>query len=180
MIVLTGASASGKTEVAKLLIIKYGIEKVVTHTTRAMRAGEVQNVDYHFVTKEKFRQLIEADYFVEWTNYNDNYYGTSKSEIKDDKAVIVDPNGVHAFQKLRDRRIIIFRLTASETTRFNRMLIRGDALENIKKRLQHDRDCFSEDKYQGVDYSIDTDFITIEDVADQVYDLYRRAVDQRA
>ena len=54
MIVLTGASASGKTEVAKLLFIKYDIKKVITHTTRPIRLGEKRGVDYHFVDVEKF------------------------------------------------------------------------------------------------------------------------------
>ncbi len=48
MIILVGASASGKTEVAKLLARKYGIRKVVTHSTRPLRSGEVNAVDYLF------------------------------------------------------------------------------------------------------------------------------------
>lgn len=178
MIVLTGPSASGKTEVAKLLIYKYKVQKVVTHTTRAMRPGEIADIDYHFVTKQKFLDLVKKNYFVEWTLYNNNYYGTSKEEIDEDKAVIVDPNGVSAFQALGDKNVIIFRLTATETTRFNRMMIRGDSLDNIKRRLHHDKECFSEDKYRGVDYTIDTEHVTIEAVADEVYALYRQAVDK--
>ena len=55
MIVLTGASASGKTEVVKLLKIKYGIDKVVTHTTREIRSLEIPDEDYHFITKKEFQ-----------------------------------------------------------------------------------------------------------------------------
>ena len=54
MIVLVGASASGKTEIAKLIIKNHGFEKMVTTTTRPMRVGEVKDVDYHFLTKEEF------------------------------------------------------------------------------------------------------------------------------
>ena len=51
MIVLAGASASGKTEVAKLLAKKYGIVKIITTTTREKRVGEVDKRDYFFVSK---------------------------------------------------------------------------------------------------------------------------------
>ena len=65
MIVLIGASASGKTEAAKMLMAKYGIQKAITTTTRPMRVHEVDGRDYFFVSKEKFDQLIKEDKFVE-------------------------------------------------------------------------------------------------------------------
>ena len=57
MIILVGASASGKTEVAKELKKKYDIQKVVTHTTRTRRAQEIEDVDYHFVDTALFLKL---------------------------------------------------------------------------------------------------------------------------
>ena len=56
MIVLSGPSASGKTEVAKRLMNQYGVKRVITTTTRPMRTGEVDGVDYLFVSKEKFKE----------------------------------------------------------------------------------------------------------------------------
>ena len=64
MIVLSGASASGKTEVAKMLSSKYGIVKVITTTTRDLRVGEVNGRDYFFVSKERFKEMIKEDCFV--------------------------------------------------------------------------------------------------------------------
>lgn len=142
MIVLVGPSASGKTEAAKLLYSIYGIKKVITHTTRPMRIGEKDDVDYHFVSKEEFLKLKEKNYFIETTLYNGNYYGTSKSEVSDNKVLIVDPNGVKSILSLNDPRIIIFRLNADSTTRFNRMIIRGDSIENIEQRISKDKDVF--------------------------------------
>ena len=89
MIVLSGASASGKTEVAKMLASKYGITKVITTTTRPMRVGEVDGRDYFFVTKEQFEQMIRNDEFVEFTIYNGNYYGSTKAQIGENKVVTV-------------------------------------------------------------------------------------------
>lgn len=174
MIVLTGPSASGKTEVAKLLFSQYGIKKVVTHTTRAKRITEVEDVDYHFVTKEEFLKLKAADEFVETTDYSNNFYGTSKSEIADDKAVIVDPNGVKAFMSLHDPRIIVFRLEASSTTRFNRMIMRGDELPTIQDRLTRDVLVFADSNFVNIKYTIDTENMTILDVAQLVYDTYMK------
>jgi guanylate kinase len=174
MIILVGASASGKTEVAKLLFRKFGIKKVITHTTRAMREGERMDVDYHFVTPEEFETLRQRDAFVETTLYNGNHYGTSRKEIGDDKALIVDPNGLKAFSTLNDPHIVSFFMQASETTRLNRMLYRGDRLEDAKKRIENDRTDFEHSRVGVTDYIIDTESINIEQVADLVYQKYLR------
>ena len=76
MIILVGASATGKSVVAKQLYEKYNIKKVVTYTTRAMRDGEVNDVDYHFISKDDFINKMNNNYFIETAQYHDNYYGT--------------------------------------------------------------------------------------------------------
>ena len=91
MIVLAGASASGKTEVAKMLAAKYGIVKAITTTTRDMRVGEINGRDYFFVNKDQFKKMIEDGRFVEFTVYNDNLYGSTKDQIAMNKCVVVDP-----------------------------------------------------------------------------------------
>ena len=169
MIVLVGPSASGKTEAAKLLYSIYGIKKVITHTTRPMRIGEKDDVDYHFVSKEEFLKLKEKNYFIETTLYNGNYYGTSKSEVSDNKVLIVDPNGVKSILSLNDPRIIIFRLNADSTTRFNRMIIRGDSIENIEQRISKDKDVFSEDALSFKSINIDTEKMTLLEIAKFIY-----------
>ena len=81
MLILVGPSASGKTEVAQILISNYGMRRMVTYTTRAMRYGEENHVSYHFVSKEEFLKMKENNEFVETTVYNENYYGTKKSDV---------------------------------------------------------------------------------------------------
>ena len=54
----------------------------VSHTTRKPRPNEVDGVDYHFVSKERFQKLIEEKAFYEHAKIFDNYYGTSKLSIK--------------------------------------------------------------------------------------------------
>ena len=104
MILLVGASASGKTEIAKYLAKSHGIKKAITHTTRKMREGERQDVDYHFVDEATFQRMLKEDKFVEHTCYNGNHYGCSKDEIADDKCVILDPEGLKSFLALNNQR----------------------------------------------------------------------------
>ena len=178
MIVLVGASASGKTEVTKVLAKKYDFKKFITHTTRPIRQGEINDVDYHFVTKQKFEELIKQDYFIEYTIYNGNYYSTSKKEIDDNKVVAIDINGLNSFKQLNNKNIVFFKLVAGEKTRFNRMLNRGDTLENTNSRIINDRSKFADDIFPDVDFEINTENLDIEGVADLIYKLYQEKINQ--
>jgi guanylate kinase len=171
MLILIGASASGKTEIAKLLIKEYGFEKLVTTTTRPIREGEVDGVDYNFVTAEEFYSLKEEDAFFEWVIYNENCYGTPK-ESKDNNVLIVDPIGANNIFKNSDGHMFIL-LETDEDIRRERMLSRGDAVEDIEKRLEHDRSHFDREKLINFDYDIDTSNDTIEHLAGIINDLYK-------
>ena len=88
MIILVGPSASGKTEIAKILTTKYGFKKFVTSTTRAPRVNEINGLDYNFLTEDTFIKMRNNNEFIESTFYNNNYYGTEKKLI-DDKTVLI-------------------------------------------------------------------------------------------
>ena len=173
MIVLAGASASGKTEVAKMLFSKYGIVKVITTTTRDLRVGEVNGKDYFFVSKEKFQQMINEDRFVEFTTYNEHLYGSTKDQIANNKCIVVDPAGLRAYTNLHHPDIITFFLDSEESTREKRMRQRGDKDEKIKCRLAHDREAFKPENIPPVDYHIDSETKNVEEVADEVYRIYQ-------
>lgn len=172
MIVLSGASASGKTEAAKMLMIKYGITKAITTTTRPMRKNEVNGKDYFFVTKEEFEQMIKDERFVEHTLYNGNYYGSTKDQIADGRSVVIDLKGLKSYSALNNDRIVTFYLKTSEEIRFKRMLERGDGEECAHKRIENDRKIFADTEIPKVDFRIDSENKTIEQVADEVYRLY--------
>ncbi|MBP3713217.1 MAG: guanylate kinase [Bacilli bacterium] len=173
MILLTGASASGKTETAKELKILFGIKKVVTHTTRKMREGEVNNVDYHFVSEEEFKKLQAQDYFVETTLYSGHHYGTSKKEIADDKVVVVETNGARVFLNLNDPHIVCFRLIAPIEMRAERMRLRGDSQESIKERLANDVTRFADEEFKDPRIiNIDTSNLSVQEVASKIYKIY--------
>ena len=173
MIVLAGASASGKTEIAKLLAKKYGITKIVTTTTRAKRKGEVDGIDYFFVTPQKFERMIREDKFVEYTFYNGQLYGSTKDQIAKDNCVVIDPAGLRSYVALRDPSIVTFYLEADEETRRKRMFMRGDEPEKIESRINHDREAFKKENIVKVDYVIKNSSDDIlEEVCDQIYEIY--------
>jgi guanylate kinase len=179
MILLIGASASGKTEIAKLLREKFGIVKAITHTSRQPRIGERNGVDYFFVDDPTFLKLLAEGAFVEHTFYNGHYYGCSKKEVADNKCVVVDPNGLRSFLALKDQSVVTFLLEASEKTRRERMAHRGDKPEDIEKRIQNDRADFSKAHLAPTDYHIKTDGRNLEELAQDIYGKYLSTLKSR-
>jgi len=179
MILLTGASASGKTEVARMLRSRYGIVKAITHTTRSPRVGEKNGVDYFFVSEKDFLAGFERGEFVEKTLYNGHYYGCSKKEVAENKCIVVDPHGLRSFLALKDPSVVTFYLEASEATREKRMIHRGDKKEDIEKRLLNDRVDFAPSAIAPTDFHIVTDDKTLEQIAQDVYSKYQSTLKAR-
>lgn len=179
MILLFGASASGKTEIAKALERNYGIKKAITTTTRTARAGEKDGISYFFIDEDTFLKRLRNGLFVEHTIYNGHYYGTGKDQIAKEKCIVVDPKGVESFQKLFDPSIVSFYLEAKEGTRRERMESRGDKKEEIEKRLDNDRVAFAIDALPKTDFSLSTDERSIEDLTKEIHSLYLGSLKQR-
>ena len=174
MIVLAGASASGKTEVAKCLARKYGITKIITTTTRDKRIGEIDGRDYFFISKEQFEEKIHSGDFVEYTLYNGNMYGSTKDQIADDRCVVIDPAGLRSYIALNNPGVVTFYLECDEKTRKARMISRGDEPAKIESRIAHDRVAFKKKNIAKVDYIVDSSGgDRVEEIADEVYKLYK-------
>lgn len=176
MIVLVGASASGKTVTAIDLQKRYGLVKAITTTTREKRVGETDGVEYFFVSKEEFEKRLAENKFVEHSLYNGNFYGCGIDQISDNKIVVLDPNGLHSFLKLKNKNIVSFLLIADEKTRKMRMISRGDKEENVKQRIQNDVEDFSLEKIGKVDFVINTEDQSIEQISDLIYKLYKEKI----
>ena len=128
MLVLIGASASGKTEIAKILIKNYNFKKMVTYTTREIRDGEVNGVDYHFVSLQEFLKKKEKKEFLETAIYNDTYYGSPIKGAGINKVIIVDPKGANSIYKKNIPDTVLIYLETDKLIRRVRMLNRGDRL----------------------------------------------------
>lgn len=82
LLVLSSPSGGGKTSIAKnLLQARDDLGYSVSATTRPIRAGEREGVDYHFISREEFLQRREAGEFLESAGYGGHLYGTLRSEI---------------------------------------------------------------------------------------------------
>src|SRR5437763_1136876 len=79
VIIVAGPSGVGKSSLVDKVTTEVPILfDTVTYTTRAMRKGEKEGVPYHFVNDEKFKELIEKNFFVEWAHVHNKMYGTSR------------------------------------------------------------------------------------------------------
>src|SRR3979411_331796 len=87
LIVVSGPSGVGKDTLIKLLLkLDPNLRYSVSCTTRTPRPGEVDGVDYTFLTRERFRQLIDEDAFLEHATYNNNLYGTLMERVEQARA----------------------------------------------------------------------------------------------
>jgi len=172
MIVLSGASASGKTEVAKELMGTYGVARVITTTTRKRRIGERNGRDYFFVKYKEFLQMINDEKFVEYTQYNDNFYGSTKDQVRDNKCVVIDPAGLKSYSAIKDKNVITFFLDCNEKIRYERMLQRGDSVEDAAKRILNDKTAFKQSNLCEVDMTINTEVLSVKEIASRIYNFY--------
>ena len=172
MLVLVGPSASGKSAIVKELMANYGLEKFITCTTRTMRVGEVDGVDYYFLTEEDFSKRFANDEFIETVYYNGNYYGTLKKEANDNKVVILEPQGLNNFISVLDNVFAVY-LQTDEAILKERMINRGDSMLEVMKRLENDRILFSEDQLAKIDYTINTTHLSISEIALKIYNKYK-------
>lgn len=115
LIVLSGSSGAGKDAVlARLKESNYPLKYITTLTTRPRRAKERDNVDYHFVSTEKFQEMMTNNKLLEWANVYGNWYGVPKEAVKQaldqghDTIVKVDIQGAATIKKILPQAILIF------------------------------------------------------------------------
>jgi guanylate kinase len=119
-LVLSAPSGGGKTTVTKLLMQRRGdLGYSVSCTTRAPRAGEVDGVDYHFLTEGQFIEHRERGEFAEWALVHGKFYGTLKSAVRavlaSGKHVImdIDVQGAAQFAGAWPGAVLVFMLPPS-------------------------------------------------------------------
>ncbi|MDF0115563.1 guanylate kinase [Staphylococcus pseudintermedius] len=145
LIVLSGPSGVGKGTVRKRIFddphtsYKYSISM----TTRQMREGEQDGVDYFFKTREEFEKLIEADEFIEYAEYVGNYYGTPVQYVKDtmnaghDVFLEIEVEGAKQVRKKFPDALFIFLAPPSLDHLTERLIGRGtESKEKIESRVK--------------------------------------------
>lgn len=172
MLVLVGASASGKTQLAKMLMKHHQFKKLVTTTTRPMREGERDGIDYHFLTLDAFLSLEEEGAFLEATHYHDHWYGIQKVHVFKDSVVIVDPQGANVLKSQLGSDAFIVFVNTAETLREARMLKRGDAQKAVQERLLLDREHFAFHQFDTIDYTLQNNTTSLQKNAHHLARVY--------
>jgi guanylate kinase len=142
---ITGPSGAGKTTIADLVVKDSTLlEKVVTTTTRLIRDGEENGVDYHFIDTESFSAKINSEEFFEWARCYGNLYGSTKGEVERilnhrmTPLFVVDVVGAKAIKEKGELPGLyqIFISPESTDKLEGRLRGRGDNAESIDARME--------------------------------------------
>ena len=143
IIVFSGASGVGKSTVLKLVMAaRPDLRFSVSATTRAPREGEVDGVNYFFVTREEFQGMIDRGELLEYDEHFGNLYGTPISQVTSGGNVVLDiePNGAFNARKANPEAMLIFITPPSMEELERRLRSRGDTPEDqIADRLERAR-----------------------------------------
>lgn len=145
-IVLVGQTASGKTAVSKELE-KLGYKRLVTCTTRPPRPGEVDGVDYDFISKDDFESLRKYGYFAEWSSYNmvcgTHYWGSPVRCYNDYRkgVIVLNPEGVEQIMERGVPCLVVYLKPPIDILK-ERAVQRGDDPNEVVRRLENDQPKF--------------------------------------
>ncbi len=169
MVILSSPSGAGKTTITKKIQQKYQSFKIsVSHTTRKPRPNEVDGVDYNFISKKEFEDLIKKKEFYEFAKIFENYYGTHKKTIDElsktnDIIFDIDWQGTKQLSKYENLNLVkIFLLPPDKKELKNRLIKRNqDSIEEVEKRFK----AFDNDVKKWKDY----DYILVNENLDNCY-----------
>lgn len=163
ILVIVGKTGSGKSTLLKKLCYFWNFSAIVPVTTRPMREGETDMIDYTFVNDVQFKQLEASGMFAEVTSYvvaNDDrwYYGTLLDDWKDtgcNKVVILSPRALEKVRKNQDiKNYKTLYLDVPDSILRRRLVARGDDLEEINRRLADEAVIFNEPEIKSFDYVV--------------------------
>lgn len=163
--VISAPSGAGKTTICReIMKHRDNVRQSVSFTTRPPREGEVNDVDYTFVSEEEFRSMIDRKEFVEWAEVHGHLYGTSKFRLEGlldqghDVILDIDTHGAAQIKSIFARGVFVFILPPSMKTLRDRLQKRqSDRTEEIEKRLQRAGDEIRD--YYKYDYVIVNDSV---------------------
>ena len=170
IVILSSPSGAGKTTLVKKISLRNNFKISISHTTRKPRLNEKNGRDYFFISKTKFKSLIQKRKFLEHAKVFKNYYGSLKEtvveKLKKGENVIfdIDWQGTRQIinKKLKYKIITIFILPPSKKELFNRLLKR----DQKDKKIAHERmRQFKSDVMHWKDY----DFTVINDKVELCY-----------
>lgn len=149
LFVISGPSGSGKTTLCRKVESSLGIAHSVSYTTRPPRLAEIDGKDYHFISSQKFDEMIQEAAFLEWAHVHSNRYGTGLKETEEairsgkDLILDLDTQGAIAVKSRLWEAVLIFVDAPDDGILATRLGLRGTEAEEVKlKRLaqaEHER-----------------------------------------
>jgi guanylate kinase len=154
LITITGPSGVGKTTVCNEILKSALFQRVVTTTTRKPREGEIDGIDYHFLTKEEFEEAVKEKKFLEHAEVYGNYYGTPKSSVtkifsrRENALLVVDIQGFKSIKSLNLKYHESYFIMPPSAKELKKRLEnrKTDSKEDIEKRLKKAKSEISERK----------------------------------
>lgn len=176
LFVVSAPSGTGKTTIVERLVqVVRDLSLSRSYTSRPARLGESDGVDYNFVTRQRFEDMVAGDEFLEWANVFGNLYGTCAADVERhlaggrDLVLVIDVQGArHVRLRCRDT-VGVFMLPPSFEILERRLRGRSkDSEEAIQRRLQTARD--------EVAGFIEYDYVIVNDELDACVDRLRAIV----
>ena len=141
LFIISAPSGTGKTTLIKELLKRVpGLSFSVSYTTRPPREGEIDGVDYWFVSENEFFKLVQEGKFAEWAQVHGDFYGTPKENLfpkpGTDVILDLDPQGARKIKEMIPNAVLIFLIPPSLKEMERRLRERGkDSEEAIQRRL---------------------------------------------
>jgi guanylate kinase len=170
--IMSAPSGAGKTSISREMMRMFpNIRFSVSYTTRPPRPGEVNGIDYHFISEETFRQRIAHGEFVEWVENYGQLYGTSRKtmdvflEQGDDLILDIEPRGARAIRENYPHGVFVFILPPSLSELKIRLLKRGESTAVMERRLKTSLDEIREACWY--------DYIIFNEILDEAVEQFR-------
>ena len=174
-IIISGPSGVGKGTICDVLLKELNAWFSVSMTTRNMREGEVDGVNYYFISKEEFRKRIEDGQLLEYNIYNDNYYGTPKDKVLEKLAegtnvfLEIDVNGAKNIKNIFPDALLIYIAPPSIEELTDRLINRGtEDLETIENRIK-----IANDELKQIDFY---DYVVVNDDLEEAISKVRNII----
>ena len=175
LLILSSPSGAGKTTLTKKIQQKFHSFKIsVSHTTRSPRSNEVDGVDYYFVSKKKFKEMVSEKKFYEHAKIFDNYYGTSKEMVdktlkKNDIIFDIDWQGTKQLSNFKNLKLIkIFLIAENKEVLKKRLIERNQnsetEIENRSKSFDRDVKHWNDYDYIIINKNLDVCFKHLENI----------------
>ena len=148
IVALIGEAGTGKDTLMQRILAKYPLafNEIISCTTRPMREGEAEGVNYFYLTPKEFAGKILNGEMLEATSFNDWFYGTSYDSLRSDctNIGVFNPDGIRAMSGMPGIDVSVFKITCSDKIRLLRQLNREENpdVDEIVRRYKTDKEDF--------------------------------------